>query len=109
RKAAARLRSDQGLAFRTDLLREGPGVGEESIDEALPESQDLSHGERPKREDLDAAGERFRERRDDARMRRSGEEEPAGSAMLLDGELDRPEDLGDALDLVDDERLRAGA
>jgi len=52
-------------------------------------------------EDLDPAGERVGERRDEQDVRRAGEQEPARAAVPVDGELEGRERAGSALHLVE--------
>jgi hypothetical protein len=52
-------------------------------------------------EDLDPAGERVGERRDEQDVRRAGEQEPARAAVPVDGELEDREQPGSALHLVE--------
>jgi len=56
-------------------------------------------------EDLDAAGERLAEAGQEEEIGGAGEEETAGAAIAVNGELDRTEELRDALDLVERHRV----
>ena len=66
---------------------------------------DLALGERPETRELRAARERILDPAVAQHIRRAREQEPPRGWIPVDGLLDRQQQVGDALDLVDHDRL----
>ena len=87
---------------RRRVRQSGP-VPESRIDEAVRAAVNLALGEGPEFDRLHPSGQRVRQvtQREDAGG--AGQEEPTRCRLCVDRDLDRPEQLGCELDLVDHE------
>src|SRR5581483_1751315 len=88
------------------FLRASEPLREEGVDEAFPFARELALREWPKREMLAATSERLRDRGEQEHVRGAGQHEHPGTAICVDTQLDLREQLGDVLDLVEDDRSR---
>ena len=84
---------------------QGRRASEEPVEDILAPPLDLRLGERPEIEDLDPACQRLVDLRCGEDVRGAGEEKPAGPLIEIDGFLDREQEVGSALHLVDQRRL----
>lgn len=67
---------------------------------------ELALGERVQPQNAHAAGERVGEARHEQDVGGARQDEPSGGPPLVDGRLERCEDLGDALDFIEDRSPR---
>lgn len=106
--------SGLGVAARGDDLRErlasmgGAGdawdaAAEEILDEAAIVSCQFVLGQRSEADEVDAAGERLGDSAGPQQVRRSGQQESPRCAVAIDCVLDLEDEIGDTLDLVDDD------
>jgi len=83
-------------------------VAEDSVDETIGSSVDLTLREWPQLDRLHPPWKRIRQRMQPHDPRRPRQQELAGQRSRVDPGLDRKEKLWESLDLVDDHRLRPG-
>src|SRR5680860_402217 len=81
-------------------------AGEQQLEKAFAAPFDLPLREGPQAQHLHAAGERVGDARQAEHVRRAGEDEAAGATVLVDARLDREQQVGRSLHLVNDQRAR---
>jgi hypothetical protein len=75
----------------------GEAVAKQRLDEPRPVSVELALGEQVQPQNAHAAGDRVGEPRHQQDVGGTRQDEPSGRPPLVDGRLERGEDLGDAL------------
>ena len=84
----------------------GEAAAKQCLDEARPLLVELALRERMQPQNAHAAGERVGEMRHQQDVGGARQDEPPGGPPLVDGRLQRREDLGDALDFIEDRSPR---
>jgi hypothetical protein len=82
-------------------MAQPPALIEDGVHEPVRRAVDLSLGERPELDRLDAARQRVRQAAQSQHARRPGEQVAAGPGVGVDLFLDGEQEVGHALDLVD--------
>ena len=90
----------QGGRLRREILAEL----EDGIDESLGATVDLALREGPQFDRLRSSRQQVRDLLEGEQPRGSGEQELAGPRVQIDRVLDGEDEIGDALDLVDDQQ-----
>jgi hypothetical protein len=80
------------------------GGSKQSVHESFLASLDFSLGQRPQRQNLHPPGQRFGDLGQEQDVRGAGQQIAPGSALPVNLDLQRREELGSALDLIEHDR-----